>query len=266
MGLRKKLAGKNKYGYYLRKKMNKIKKKGIPQHIAIIMDGNGRWAIKKGLPRTAGHRQGMESLRDIVTISGELGIKYLTIYAFSTENWKRPESEIRAIMDLLVEYLEREIDELDKNQVKIKVLGDIQLLPANARKAVVNAQKRTQLNSGLQVNVALNYGGRAEIINAVKELYKDLKKGNIILDEVDEMLFSEYLYTAGIPDPDLLIRTGGDLRISNFLLYQVAYTELCFTSPNIFWPNFNSQIYMDLILGYQNRQRRYGGIQAGRDE
>lgn len=232
----------------------------MPQHVAIIMDGNGRWASKKGLPRTAGHRQGVEVLRSIIRISHELGIKYLTLYAFSTENWKRPESEVEAIMSLLVEYLERELQELDRNQVKIVVLGDTSVLSENVRNAISKAMTQTSQNRGLQVNIALNYGGRAEIIRGVKKVAQDVINGKIGIEDIREDTFYDYLYTSNMPDPDLLIRTGGEYRISNFLLYQIAYSELWFTSSRIYWPDFNTRIYLKAIRDYQNRQRRYGGI------
>lgn len=246
--------------------VDNMKGKSIPRHIAIIMDGNGRWAQKKGLPRSAGHRQGVERVRDIIKTSSELGIEYLTLYAFSTENWKRPEQEVNAIMLLLVEYLKRELNALHKNHVRIIPIGDISLLPAEACSEIKRAVKTTQFNKGLQVNIALNYGGRLEIVEAIKEISSKVMNNELKIEDIDEKLVSQHLYTGGIPDPDLLIRTGGDSRISNFLLYQIAYTELWFSSEIVYWPDFDTQHYLDAILGFLNRQRRYGDVVAGEED
>jgi len=262
MGIKSLISSINNSEFWYKKYINKIKSKPVPQHIAIIMDGNGRWARKKGLPRTEGHRQGVETLREIIRVSNHLGIKYLTIYAFSTENWKRPESEIKAIMSLLVEYLERELEELNRNSVKIVVLGDTSTLSEEVQRAVSNAMEQTRNNGGLQVNVALNYGGRAEIVKAVKGIVHDVLNGKMTIGEIREDVFSRYLYTSNIPDPDLLIRTGGERRISNFLLYQIAYSELWFSNSRTYWPDFNPRLYLRAIRDYQSRQRRYGGIVA----
>ncbi|MFO7153377.1 MAG: isoprenyl transferase [Caldicoprobacter oshimai] len=240
--------------------MEQVKSKPLPQHVAIIMDGNGRWATKRGLPRVAGHRQGVEALREVIKTSDELGIKYLTLYAFSTENWKRPASEIDALMSLLVEYLRREIRELNSNNVKISVLGQVEAFPTVAQREIAKAVELTKNNTGLNVNIALNYGGRAEIVRAAKAIARDVLDKKISIDDIDERLFSSYLYTANIPDPDLLIRTSGEFRLSNFLLYQVAYTELVFTAPDVLWPDFDKKAYLEAIMEYQGRQRRYGGL------
>lgn len=242
-----------------------IKSKPIPKHICIIMDGNGRWAEKRGLPRSAGHRQGVEVIKDIIKTTSDLGIKYLTLYAFSTENWKRPKKEIEALMNLLVEYLNRELDNLHKNNVKIVAIGDISFLPKKVYEEVKRAINKTRNNTGLQVNVALNYGGRSEMVMAVKEIAYKVANNELNIEDINEELISNHLYTAGIPDPDLLIRTGGDWRISNFLLYQIAYTELWFSDATVYWPDFSVEHYLDAISDFQNRQRRYGGIVTGKD-
>ena len=240
--------------------MDSVKSRSLPRHVSIIMDGNGRWAERKGLPRPAGHRQGVERIREIIKASAELGIQYLTLYAFSTENWKRPKEEIKAIMSLLVEYLRRELDELHKNNVKIVTIGDIASLPKTAYEEIRKAISTTSGNTGLQVNVALNYGGRLEIVTAIREISRKVVYKELDFDDIDEDLVSNHLYTGGIPDPDLLIRTGGDNRVSNFLLYQIAYTELWFSDATLYWPDFDTNHYLNAIYDFQNRQRRYGGV------
>ena len=246
--------------------MKLVKSKPLPVHVAIIMDGNGRWAKKRGLQRIEGHRKGVETLRDIIKISDELGIKYLTIFAFSTENWKRPVSEVNALINLLVEYLRREVKELHSKNVKINILGCLKAFPDTVQREIKKAVELTSKNSGLNINIALNYGGRADIVRAAKNIAKDVYNNNLSPDDIDEELFSKYLYTAHMPDPDLLIRTSGEFRISNFLLYQIAYTELVFTPSDILWPDFDLRAYLKAIIEYQNRQRRYGGINSREDE
>lgn len=238
--------------------INKLDMSQIPKHIAIIMDGNGRWAKEKRLPRVAGHKAGVENLRDIIRTSSTIGISYLTLYAFSTENWKRPLEEINALMDLLVIYLRKEVNQLYKNNVRIQVIGDISMLPTKAINEINKAITKTSMNDGLIVNIALNYGSRTEIVNASKNIFEDLKKNIIKLEDVDENLFEKYLYTSNIPDPDLVIRTSGEIRISNFLLWQIAYSELWFT--DIYWPDFTGEHLKKAIFDYQNRGRRFGGI------
>lgn len=262
MGLKNFFSKADSNSFWYRNRIKKIKQRAIPRHVAIIMDGNGRWAQKRGLPRTEGHRQGVEALRDIIKISSQLGIKYLTLYAFSTENWKRPKSEIEAIMSLLVEYIETELEELDRNKVKIVVLGDTSALSKTVQNAISKAVNQTADNKSLQLNIALNYGGRAEIVRGVKRIVQDVVNNKLLIDDIDEEVFSKYLYTANMPDPDLLIRTGGEQRISNFLLYQIAYSELWFSNSRVYWPDFNARIYLKSIQDYQRRQRRYGGIVA----
>jgi len=242
------------------KLLNLIKNGDIPRHIAIIMDGNGRWATLRNMPRVMGHRQGMETLTDILRTSCEIGIGYLTLFAFSTENWKRPAYEVNALMALMAEYIERFIDELNDNNIKITVLGDINPLSQLLKNKISDAIKLTSKNDGLRLSIALNYGSRAEILNAVKRAAEDIRKGNVSLDDLDEVRFSSYLYTKDLPDPDFIIRTGGEFRLSNFLLYQAAYTELFFTGSDMMWPDFNKGKFLNSILEFQRRNRRYGEI------
>ncbi|KAB3536967.1 isoprenyl transferase [Alkaliphilus pronyensis] len=237
---------------------SKIDNNKIPNHIAIIMDGNGRWAKKRKLPRTFGHRAGVEALRDIISTASEIGVKNLTLYAFSTENWNRPKEEVSALMELLVEYLKKEVEELNKNNVKINTIGDIEGMPDYAGEEINNAKELTKGNDGLAVNIALNYGGRNEIIRGIKKLHKDLVENKINVEDLQPNVFSSYLDTANISDPDLLIRTSGEYRLSNFLLWQCAYTEFWFTDK--YWPDFTGQDLILAIQDYQNRIRRYGGI------
>nr|WP_051688122.1 isoprenyl transferase [Desulfofalx alkaliphila] len=232
----------------------------LPHHIAIIMDGNGRWAQRRGMPRVYGHREGVESLREIVKTCNELKIPVLTVYAFSTENWKRPKDEVDALMNLLVEYVYKEIDDLDQNKVQIRAIGRIHKLPEACRRAVSYARERTADNDGLIFNLALNYGGRSELVDVVRAIAKKVADGEITTEEIDEQLLSAHLYTAGLPDPDLLIRPSGDFRISNFLLWQLAYTE--FWHSNVMWPDFSKADLLQAIYDYQNRERRFGGLKT----
>lgn len=237
---------------------DKIDMNLLPQHIAIIMDGNGRWAKKRGLQRNFGHREGMDRVIEIVEASKNLGIKHLTLYAFSTENWKRPDGEIKGLMKILVYFIGKELDKLINNNVKINILGDIQRLPELPKKEILRAMDSTKNNKEMVLNIAINYGGRDEIIYGIKDILKDYELGKIKLDEIDDKLVSNYLYTKGQPDPDLVIRSSNDIRISNFLLYQIAYSELYFTDT--LWPDFNEEELYKAIIDYQNRNRRYGGI------
>lgn len=237
-----------------------INMNSMPEHIAIIMDGNGRWAAKRMLPRNMGHRAGVEALRDVIKTASNIGIKYLTLYAFSTENWKRPDSEVSMLMRLLIEYLRKEIAELHHNNVRIRTIGDIAQLPDEVIAEVEKAVVKTELNEGLCVNIALNYGGRSEILNVIKEIGEKIKNNEVQADEIDEKLVESLLYTANIPDPELLIRTSGEIRLSNFLLWQCAYSEFWFT--DIYWPDFKEEHLFEAILDYQNRRRRFGGIQG----
>lgn len=230
----------------------------VPVHIAIIMDGNGRWAKERNLPRSMGHRAGVETIREIVKECNTLGVKYLTLYAFSTENWKRPSEEVGVLMKLLVEYLKGEFEELNKNNVIINSIGNIEKLPIECQRELKTAYNNTKNNTGLVLNLALNYGGREEITNAVKLLYEDIKKGKIKEEDINEKSISNYLYTKGIVDPDLIIRPSGELRISNFLLWQCAYSEFWYS--DIKWPDFKKKHLHQAIYDYQKRDRRFGGV------
>ena len=230
----------------------------LPKHVAIIMDGNGRWARKQGLPRIAGHREGMNTLKEIITCANELGINVVTLYAFSTENWKRPSWEVEFLMRLPEEYLKTELQPLIEKNIVIRAMGDLEQLPAVTKRAIKNALQATKDNTGMILNFALNYGGRNEILNAVKKIAERVQEGALKPEEISEDLFTRYLYTGDLPDPDLLIRPSGELRISNFLLWQLAYTELWFTRT--LWPDFNKEHFLKAILDYQERERRFGGI------
>jgi len=236
--------------------IDKSELKTIPKHIAIIMDGNGRWAKERGLPRIAGHREGINSVREITKICGEIGVKYLTLYTFSTENWSRPKTEVKALMTLLLSTIKKEIKELHKNDVKFSTIGDISILPKGTVKGIKEGEKLTFNNSGLNLILALNYGSRQEIISAVNNIVYDVKKGSLDSNSIDENIFSSYLDTNNCPDPDLLIRTSGELRISNFLLWQSAYTEMYLT--NTYWPSFRENELFAAIFDFQNRERRFG--------
>lgn len=238
--------------------INKIDMNRIPKHIGIIMDGNGRWAQKRGLPRTAGHREGVKRVTEIVEAAFNINIKYLSLYAFSTENWKRPRSEVEALMKLLIQYIRKEIDRINKNNIKVQTMGDISKLPPSVIKEVNRAIELTKNNTKMVLNIGLNYGGRDEIITAVKNILDDVKLGKISKEDIDNKTFSNYLYTKDMPDPDLLIRPSGELRLSNFMLYQVAYTEFWYS--DIFWPDFKEQHLYQAIIDYQKRDRRFGGI------
>lgn len=230
----------------------------IPKHIAIIMDGNGRWAKKRFLPRTAGHREGVERVSEIVEAASDLNVQCLSLYAFSTENWKRPKEEIDALMNLLILYINRELDRIHKNNIKMRVMGDISKLPKNVAEKVQMAIEKTKDNTGMVLNIGLNYGGRDEIVRAVKNILADVKRGKLKEEDINSDMFSKYLYTSELPDPDLLIRPSGELRLSNFMLYQVAYTEFWFSE--IYWPDFKPKNLYEAIIDYQKRDRRFGGI------
>jgi undecaprenyl diphosphate synthase len=230
----------------------------LPEHVAIIMDGNGRWARKRGLPRTAGHRAGVKTVKKIVRIAGETGLKYLTLFTFSTENWKRPKNEVSAIMRLLEQTTKKELSELLENNVRLIATGNIENLPTTKREVLLDAIERTRNNTGLVLNLALSYSGRAEILQAIKNIASDLSSKKIKSDEINDDLFSSYLQTNGLPDPDLLIRTSGEMRISNFLLWQTAYTELYVT--DVLWPDFTEDDFLRALADYQRRDRRFGMI------
>ncbi|MCL1855085.1 MAG: isoprenyl transferase [Clostridia bacterium] len=228
----------------------------LPRHVAIIMDGNGRWAKKHRLKVALGHRAGTEALREVIRYSRDIGIAFLSLYAFSTENWSRPPQEVAALMDLIVEFFASEIDELDEKNVRITILGEKDPLPEAQRKALYEAEDRTRENSGLRLNIAVNYGARAELTRAAQRLAMAVAAGSLQPEKIDENAFANNLYTAGQPDVDLLIRTSGEMRLSNFLLYQCAYAEFLF--PAVLWPDFTLTHYREAIARYQLRHRRYG--------
>lgn len=230
----------------------------MPRHVAIIMDGNGRWAKRRNLPRSAGHKAGTEALRAIIKESDALGIEALTIYAFSTENWLRPKEEVGALMGLLLQYFASEIDELHRKRVCIRILGDVEGLPEAQRRAVLNAMERTRANDGLKLNIALNYGGRAEILRAAKAMAERAQKEGIALENMTEADFERELYTAGLPDVDLLIRTSGEMRLSNFLPWQTSYAEMIFNDT--LWPDYDEKEFRADILRYMKRDRRFGKV------
>ncbi|MFW5647068.1 MAG: isoprenyl transferase [Acetivibrio ethanolgignens] len=232
--------------------------KRIPTHIAIILDGNGRWAKKRGLPRTVGHAQGSRAVEKICQAAYDMGVKYLTVYAFSTENWSRPQEEVDALMKLLSSYLKDCLKTSKKNNMKVRVLGDITALDTELQKKIKELESVSSENTGLNFQVALNYGSRDEILRAVKKILTDYEDGRITKEELDEEGFSDYLDTAGIPDPDLLIRTSGELRLSNYLLWQLAYTEFYFT--DVLWPDFDKKELEKAIDYYNKRERRFGGV------
>lgn len=237
--------------------LKQINRDRLPKHVAVIMDGNGRWAGLRKLPRVAGHRAGIESVRDIVESSALLGLQVLTLYAFSVENWKRPRKEIRTLMNLLKEYVRLELKNVHKNNIRFQAIGRIQELDESVRIELQRAIKTTQGNTGMILNVALNYSGRAELVDTFNRILLE-RKQNGHKAPISEDLISQSLYTSGIPDPDLLIRTSGEMRISNFLLWQIAYSEIYITPT--FWPDFRRKHLLEAILEYQQRNRRYGGI------
>lgn len=238
--------------------LEQLKEKPMPEHIAIIMDGNGRWAKSKGLVRVAGHRVGVQALKNTIIALDELGVGYLTVYAFSTENWRRPQDEVNTLMELIAEFVDKEIDYLDEKGVRVNPIGDISALTPNALESISYAKEKTKHNSHIIFNVALNYGGRQEILRATKAICAAVKADELQVDDIDEALFSSYLYTAGQPDPDLVIRSSGELRISNFLLWQIAYSEFWITDT--LWPDFKKEDLWQAVWEYQNRDRRYGGV------
>jgi undecaprenyl diphosphate synthase len=228
----------------------------LPSHVAIIMDGNGRWAAQRHLPRVEGHRAGIESVRDVVETSARLGIQALTLYAFSVENWKRPATEVNALMALLKRYLRLELDTLNRNNIRFRVIGRTEELSQDVIEELKAGQEATSRNTGMLFNIALNYGGRAEIVEAARRAIA----AGVRPSELDERKFSEFLYTAGQPDPDLLIRTSGEMRVSNFLLWQIAYAEIWVTET--LWPDFRRRNLLEAVLAYQKRDRRYGGLKT----
>ncbi|HEY0704300.1 MAG TPA: isoprenyl transferase [Candidatus Acidoferrales bacterium] len=235
----------------------KLDLQSLPQHVAVIMDGNGRWAQKRHLPRIAGHRAGVKAAREIIESSARLKLPCLTLYAFSLENWRRPQAEVDFLMRLLREYLSRELPVIHKNNIKLQVIGRSSQLPDAVRQDIDEGMKLTSANTGMKLVVALNYGARAEIVDAFNSLLKEARASG---REVDEQQISDHLYTAGLPDPDLLIRTSGEMRVSNFLLWQIAYAEMYVTET--LWPDFSRERFLEALLDYQKRERRYGGLGA----
>jgi undecaprenyl diphosphate synthase len=236
--------------------LEKIDKQRLPRHIAIIMDGNGRWAKEQGQDRLYGHFHGVESVRNIVEGCAELGVEYLTLYAFSTENWDRPADEVSGLMELLIDTIRKEVDTLNKNNIKLHMIGDLEMLPRSAQEALQEAMGLTGANTGLNLVMALSYSSRWELVHAMKQIALDVKAGKLDHEAINPTLVESYLYTHGFPDPELMIRTSGEYRISNFLLYQLAYAELYFTDT--LWPDFRKENLYQAILDFQNRERRFG--------
>jgi len=230
----------------------------LPLHIAIIMDGNRRWAAKRGLPRSAGHKEGANTLRRITRICDEIGIKYLTVYAFSTENWNRPKDEVNTLMSLLLEFLKNADKEIGGRNIRIRVIGESKGLNEDIKREIIRVTEKTKANDGLTLVIALNYGGRLEITDAVKRIIKEVNKGGLKLEDIDEKVVSSYLYTAGMPDPDLIIRPSGENRLSNFLLWQSSYSEIC--CSDTLWPDFSKKDLLEAIEVFNKRNRRFGGI------
>ena len=230
----------------------------IPEHVAIILDGNGRWAKKRNMPRNYGHLKGSENVEKVCKAAAELGIKYITVYAFSTENWKRPEEEVSALMKLLRNYLKDCVKKANKNNMRIRVIGEISRLDQDIQDAIIELDEVSSKNTGLTLTIAINYGARDEMIRSMKKAMQDIKENKLQIEEFNENLFSNYLDTKDLPDPDLLIRTSGEQRLSNFLLWQLAYTEFYFT--DVFWPDFDKEELEKAILYYNKRERRYGGL------
>jgi undecaprenyl diphosphate synthase len=235
---------------------SKLDKDKIPSHVAIIMDGNGRWAAKHGKARIFGHEKGVESVRSVVEGAGEIGIKHLTLYAFSTENWARPADEVNALMGLLIQSIENENEKLNKNNVRLSVIGDIDQFPPGLKEKLFNCINNLKSNTGLNLILALSYSSKWELLDAVKKIALDVKSGKTLPENIDDKLFEGYLSTKGIPDPELLIRTSGEYRISNFLLWQIAYTELYFVE--ILWPEFRKEDLFEAVYNFQKRERRFG--------
>lgn len=236
-----------------------LKKSGaIPSHIAIIMDGNGRWAKKRGLPRAAGHTRGVESVREIVKTCSQLGVNFLTLYTFSTENWRRPKDEVSMLMRLLLKSLRDETDELNQNNIKITMIGDLDSLPKEVQKELRDASEKTKNNKKMTLNLALSYSGRVEILHAIKNISHLAAQKKLNPEEIDDKIFAEHLMTKGLPDPDLVIRTSGEFRVSNFLLWQIAYSE--FYISDVLWPDFRRNSLYDAIRSFQKRERRFGKV------
>jgi undecaprenyl diphosphate synthase len=240
--------------------LDKIDLKRLPQHVAVIMDGNGRWAQRRHLPRIAGHRAGVKAAREIIETCARLKLSYLTLYAFSLENWRRPQAEVDFLMRLLREYLKRELPSIHKNNIRLLVIGRSEQLPEPVRKDIEQGMRMTARNTGMKLVVALNYGGRAELVDAFNAMLEQVRSNGMSAFQADEQTVSEHLYTAGLPDPDLLIRTSGEMRVSNFLLWQIAYAEIYVTET--LWPDFSRARLLEALVDFQKRERRYGGLNA----
>ena len=238
--------------------LKKINKSKIPNHVAVIMDGNGRWAKKIGKERFFGHNSGVNSVRDTIEASIDLGVKNLTLYVFSMENWKRPETEVKALMHLLFSSIDSELENLNKNNIKLSVIGQKDLLPEKTKKRLIEAVDQTSKNTGLKLNLAISYGAKQEIIEAVKSISNKVKKNIISLENIDENIINDHLYTRNLDNVDLLIRTGGEIRVSNFLLWQISYAELFFLE--LLWPDFKKKHFYEAVIEYQNRARRFGKV------
>ncbi|SFS54502.1 isoprenyl transferase [Marininema halotolerans] len=239
-------------------RMEVLKKGPMPRHVAMIMDGNGRWAQKRGLPRIAGHRAGMKTVRHITRVADDLGIEALTLYSFSTENWKRPKDEVNYLMGLPEEFLRTDLDELVRRNIRVGMVGREDELPDHTKRAIEGFKEGTKDNTGMILSFALNYGARSELIHATQRIIEDVQSGKMDKEGVSEALFDQYLYTANLPDPDLMIRTSGEVRISNFMLWQLAYSELWFTDE--LWPDFSRELFYQAIDDFQRRSRRYGAV------
>ncbi|HXN98573.1 MAG TPA: isoprenyl transferase [Candidatus Acidoferrales bacterium] len=240
--------------------LDKLDLKRLPQHLAIIMDGNGRWAGRRHLPRVAGHRAGVKAAREIIESCARLKLPYLTLYAFSLENWRRPQAEVDFLMRLLREYLKRELPSIHKNNIRLLIIGRSEQLPEGVRKDIEHGMQLTARNSGMKLVVALNYGGRAELVDAFNAMLEHVRSNGLSAFQADEQTISGHLYTAGLPDPDLLIRTSGEMRVSNFLLWQIAYAEIYVTET--LWPDFSRARLLEALVDFQKRERRYGGLNA----
>ena len=239
-------------------KLSAVAQELLPHHVAVIMDGNGRWAKEKGLPRAEGHRRGAESAKGITRVASDLGIRYLTLYTFSTENWNRPKTEIDAIMKYLVHYLKKETPELNKQNVRLEVIGQLYRLPEKVQDQIAKSKRELSKNTGLTLVLALNYGSRAEIVEATRNIGEKVRSGKLSPEDIDETLIGMHLYTSQIPDPDLLIRTSGEVRLSNFLLWQISYSEIVVTQ--VLWPEFKKAAFFDALEEYAKRHRRFGKI------
>ena len=238
--------------------VKELKKNNIPEHVAIIMDGNGRWAVKRKLPRSAGHKAGVEALREVITTCVQLGIKFLTVYSFSIENWQRPKDEVNFLLNLFLESLKEELETLNKNGVRVFLIGERKLIPYKILEAFENAEKQTANNNKLFFSIAFDYGSRQEIVDAARKIHKAASRNDIDIEKLDEKTFSDYLFTKDFPDPDFLIRTSGEYRVSNFLLWQIAYCEFYFVKT--LWPDFKRKNFLRAIYYYQQRSRRFGRL------